>query len=76
MIWRPSTQMLKRVATTSMCVVEPGETIDLEVKFDPSSIGRRRATLLISYRDTLNRTKEIPLQGVGTGARGGTARVG
>lgn len=54
---------------TSMCVVDPGETIDLDVKFDPSSIGRRRATLLISYRDTLNRTKEIPLQGVGTGAR-------
>jgi hypothetical protein len=54
---------------TTMCVVDPGETIDLEVKFDPSSIGRRRATLLISYRDTLNRTKEIPLQGIGTGAR-------
>ena len=54
---------------TSMCVVDPGETIDLAVKFDPSSIGRRRATLLISYNDTLNRTKEIPLQGIGTGAR-------
>jgi hypothetical protein len=52
-----------------MCVVDPGETIDVEVTFDPSAIGRRRATLLISYRDTLNRTKEIPLQGVGTGAR-------
>ncbi len=54
---------------TSMCVVDPGETIDLAVKFDPSSIGRRRATLLVSYNDSINRTKEIPLQGIGTGAR-------
>jgi uncharacterized protein (TIGR03382 family) len=53
---------------TSMCVLDPGETIDLAVKFDPSVIGRRRATLLVSYRDTLNRTKEIPLDGIGAGA--------
>lgn len=53
---------------TSMCVLDPGESIDLDVDFDPSVIGRRRATLLISYRDTLNRTKEIPLSGIGAGA--------
>jgi len=53
---------------TSMCVLDPGETIDLDVTFDPSALGRRRATLLISYRDTLDRTKEIPLDGIGLGA--------
>lgn len=53
---------------TTMCSLDPGETIDLDVKFDPSSIGRRRATLLISYNDSLDRTKEIPLEGTGRGA--------
>ncbi|HUS30542.1 MAG TPA: choice-of-anchor D domain-containing protein [Kofleriaceae bacterium] len=53
---------------TTMCVLDPGETIDLDLTFDPSAIGRRRATLLISYKDTVDRTTEIPLDGTGLGA--------
>ncbi|HTL35444.1 MAG TPA: choice-of-anchor D domain-containing protein [Kofleriaceae bacterium] len=54
---------------TTMCILDPGETIDLELTFNPSAIGRRRATLLISYKDTVDRTTEIPLDGVGLGAK-------
>ncbi len=53
---------------TSTCSLDPGETIDLALTFDPSAVGRRRATLLVSYNDTLDRTREIPLEGIGRGA--------
>lgn len=53
---------------TSTCMLEAGEQVDLELTFDPQKIGRRRATLLLSYRDTLDRTTEIPLDGIGQGA--------
>jgi hypothetical protein len=53
---------------TTTCELDPGETIDLDVTFNPSAIGRRRATLLISYKDTVDRTTEIPLDGIGLGA--------
>lgn len=53
---------------TSPCSLDPGETIDLALAFDPSSVGRRRATLLISYNDALDRTKEIQLEGTGLAA--------
>jgi hypothetical protein len=53
---------------TSPCSLEAGEQVDINLTFDPSAIGRRRATLLVSYKDTIDRTKEIPLDGAGLGA--------
>jgi len=53
---------------TSTCMLEAGEQVDLELSFDPQKIGRRRAALLLSYRDTLDRTTEVPLDGAGQGA--------
>jgi hypothetical protein len=53
---------------TSACSLDGGEQVDLTVTFDPTKIGRRRATLLISYQDTIDRTREIPLDGTGLGA--------
>jgi hypothetical protein len=53
---------------TTMCSLSPGETVSLNVTFDPSAIGNRRAALLVSYRDTIDRTLEIPLEAVGRGA--------
>ncbi|HEX5062654.1 MAG TPA: choice-of-anchor D domain-containing protein [Kofleriaceae bacterium] len=48
---------------TMSCSLEPGEQVDINLTFDPSGIGRRRATLLVSYKDSIDRTKEIPLDG-------------
>lgn len=53
---------------TSACSLEAGEQVDINLTFDPSAIGRRRATLLVSYNDGIDRTKEIPLDGIGLGA--------
>ncbi len=53
---------------TSPCSLEAGEQVDLDLTFDPSRIGRRRATLLVSYKDTIDRTREIPLDAIGLGA--------
>lgn len=53
---------------SSMCMLAAGKKVDINLTFDPSQIGSRRAALLISYRDTLDRTFEIPLGGVGRGA--------
>jgi hypothetical protein len=53
---------------SSQCSLDAGKQVDLNLTFDPSAIGRRRATLLISYRDTIDRTKEISLDGIGLGA--------
>jgi hypothetical protein len=53
---------------TTPCSLEAGEQVDINLTFDPSAIGRRRATLLISYRDMIDRTTEIPLGGAGVGA--------
>ena len=53
---------------TSACSLEAGELVDINLHFDPSSIGRRRATLLVSYRDTIDRTREITLDATGLGA--------
>lgn len=61
---------------TSVCMLDGGEQVEINLTFDPDQIGRRRAALLITYRDTLDRTFEIPLDGVGLGAtlrRVGTA---
>jgi hypothetical protein len=53
---------------TSSCSIDAGELVDINLSFDPSAIGRRRATLLISYSDSIARTKEIPLGASGLGA--------
>jgi len=52
---------------TMSCSLEPGEQVDINLTFDPSDIGRRRATLLVSYKDSIDRTKEIPLDGRSVG---------
>jgi hypothetical protein len=50
------------------CMLAHGEGIDLNLTFDPSAIGTRRASLLVSYHDTIDRSKSIPLGGTGQGA--------
>jgi len=52
---------------TSPCSLDSGKQVDINLRFDPNAIGRRRATLLISYHDTVDRTKEIALEGTGLG---------
>lgn len=49
------------------CSMGPGGEVAVNVTFDPSAIGRRRAVLLVSYHDTLDRTIEIPLDAIGEG---------
>ncbi len=53
---------------TTVCMLGAGEDVAISLTFDPSQIGNRRAALLVSYRDTLDRTTEIPLDAVGLGA--------
>ncbi len=53
---------------TSVCMLDTDEQVDINLTFDPTQLGYRRAALLISYRDTLDRTFEIPLNAVGAGA--------
>jgi len=57
------------------CSLDAGELVDLDLTFAPSTIGRRRATMLISYRDTIDRTKEIRLGGASVGATLETVRM-
>jgi hypothetical protein len=52
---------------TSICSLDAGEQVAIGLTFDPSQIGSRRAALLVSYRDTLDRTTEVPLGAVGLG---------
>jgi len=52
----------------SSCSLGAAEQVDLDLTFDPSAIGSRDAALLISYRDTLDRTFELPLDATGAGA--------
>ena len=49
------------------CVLLDGQDADLDLAFDPQSIGVRDATLLINYHDTADRSISIPLHGVGIG---------
>ncbi|HEY0481025.1 MAG TPA: choice-of-anchor D domain-containing protein [Kofleriaceae bacterium] len=50
-----------------LCSLGNSQAADLDVVFDPGSIGVRDATLLIHYRDTADRSLSIPLHGVGSG---------
>jgi uncharacterized protein (TIGR03382 family) len=52
----------------SACQLGPGDVVDVDVTFDPSDLGSRNASLLISYTDTTNRSRAIPLDGRGGGA--------
>lgn len=49
------------------CALTDGQSTDLDLAFDPSSIGVRDATLLVNYHDTADRSIAIPLHGVGVG---------
>lgn len=51
-----------------VCELAPEEVLSLRLDFDPSTIGRRDATLVIEYFDTAARSRSIPLDGVGLGA--------
>ena len=50
------------------CKLAPGDQLRLAIAFDPSALGVRDATLLVSYVDTVARTASIPLRGTGLGA--------
>lgn len=52
----------------SACQLGPGDTVDLDVTFDPSAFGSRNASLVVSYTDTTSRSRAIPLDGRGGGA--------
>lgn len=50
------------------CSLAAGAELDALVTFDPSAIASRAASLLVSYHDTVDRTRTIPLAGEGLGA--------
>ncbi len=50
------------------CTLTDGQTVDLDLVFDPSAIGVRDTTLLINFHDTADRSISIPLHGIGQGA--------
>jgi MYXO-CTERM domain-containing protein len=54
-------------ALSPACALPAGQTADLDLTFDPQSIGARDATLLINYRDTADRSLSVPLHGAGAG---------
>lgn len=54
--------------TSAPCKLAPGDQLRLAIAFDPSALGVRDATLLVSYTDTVARTASIPLRGMGLGA--------
>jgi MYXO-CTERM domain-containing protein len=49
------------------CALTGGLSTDLDLAFEPTSIGVRDAILLINYHDTADRSISIPLRGVGIG---------
>ncbi|HEX4423321.1 MAG TPA: choice-of-anchor D domain-containing protein [Kofleriaceae bacterium] len=51
-----------------VCALAAGQTVDLDLVFDPSALGVRDATLLINYHDTADRSISVPLHGAGSGA--------
>jgi hypothetical protein len=66
--WRYTAQLPCGAAVPPACSLPAGESVDLDVVFDPSAIGAREATLLVNFRDTADRTASIPLRGIGRGA--------
>jgi len=66
--WRYTAQMPCGMAIPPTCALPAGQSVDLDLVFDPSAIGVRAATLLVNFRDTADRTASIPLRGIGRGA--------
>ncbi len=54
--------------STTPCKLAAGQQMALAIGFDPSALGVRDATLLVSYTDTAARSISIPLRGTGLGA--------
>lgn len=54
--------------TSVPCSISAGQQVAIDLAFDPSLIAQRHASLLISFYDTIDRTRSIPLSGVGAGA--------
>ncbi len=54
--------------TSVPCSVPAGQEVVLDLAFDPSIIAQRHASLLISFHDTIDRTRSIALSGTGAGA--------
>ncbi|MBV8760794.1 MAG: choice-of-anchor D domain-containing protein [Deltaproteobacteria bacterium] len=50
------------------CQLDAGDQVDLDVTFNPSQIAARHASLLVTYKDTQQRSRAIPLEGAGSGA--------
>jgi len=54
--------------TSVPCSISAGQQVAIALAFDPSRIAQRHASLLISFHDTIDRTRSLPLSGVGAGA--------
>ncbi len=54
--------------TSVPCTLAPGEQVVIDLAFDPSQIATRRASLLVTFTDTIARTRSISLLGTGRGA--------
>ncbi|HSN27726.1 MAG TPA: choice-of-anchor D domain-containing protein [Kofleriaceae bacterium] len=50
------------------CQLDAGDEVDLDVTFDPSQIAARHASLIVTYKDSQQRSRAIPLEGAGGGA--------
>ena len=59
---------LSGTCTGTPCSLTNAQLVNVNLTFDPSAIGTRHASLLISFHDTIDRTRSIPLVGVGQGA--------
>lgn len=66
--WRYTAHSPCGTTVPPTCALAAGESVDLDLVFDPSAIGARGAALLINFRDTADRTTAIPLRGIGRGA--------
>ena len=59
---------LTGTCTGTPCTIAAGQQVAIELVFDPSAIGSRRASLLVTFDDTISRSRSIPLRGTGLGA--------
>ena len=50
------------------CELDAGDQVDLDVTFRPSQIAARNASLIVTYKDSQQRSRAIPLEGAGSGA--------
>lgn len=54
--------------TVATCNLAAGQSISVDLAFDPSQIGMRRASLVLSYTDTITHSRSIPLRALARGA--------